>query len=466
VKRLAAVAALAIACGSNVVQRTAGPLNTFFYPTGIAVLNHRLVVASSNADLSYDSATGGTVISVVPQAFGCDPQTDPTCRDVLAGGLNIESFAGEAGIADPAACPALAAPSPEHPAGRGPAGIVPIRGTNNIYRLDLAADGVPACDGCKTPVGTTDRGDPWAVGIACDTSATPNGPTIARAFVGYLRASLLQGWITQIDLTKDPTQDGYAQTTAYLAGGVRSFAYDSSRKRIYYTHAVTGGPATLAFVDLANDCRIDVAFSAGGCSAGQSATDIPTGLELEGIALSNETGSTPTASVRRAYLTARIYDAVAAQATGARVGDFDGLLLVVDLFEDATGTLRVQILDQVPIGYGASYVRVLPKRSGLRDVVAAMAADDGVVWIYDDETGTRVALGRDPATGAPVTGQGPFALGVDPAALPGTNVARVYVGSFREHFVTPIDVPLDNPAAAAIPVVDGNLRRIVGGVTP
>jgi hypothetical protein len=296
------------------------------------------------------------------------------------------------------------------------------------------------------------------VGIACDTAATG----IARAYVGYIRGSGNVGWITQIDLKRTPADPGYVQHAAYDFGQVRSFAYDAHRTRLYFTHAVTGGPATLDYVDLANECRIDVAYAAGGCKNGASrAGAIPTGLEIAGIALANDTGSPTT--VRRAYLTAKIYDAAAAASAGGRVGDFDGLLLVVDLAEDAAGVLDVRIVDQIPLGYGATYVRVLPRRTGKRDVVTAIAADDGVVWIYDDETGERVAFGRNPATGAPLTGQGSFALGVDPVPLAG-NVARVYVGSFREHFVTPIDVPLDDPTAAAIPLVDGSFRRILGGV--
>jgi hypothetical protein len=123
------------------------------------------------------------------------------------------------------------------------------------------------------------------------------------------------------------------------------------------------------------------------------------------------------------------------------------------------------VVDEIPIGYGASDVRVLPPRPGKRDVVAALAADDAVVWIYDDDTRARVAIGRDPRTGAPLVGKTPWGLAVAPAVLPGTNVARVYAGSFQESFVTPIDVPLDDPAAAGI-AVDGQgaPRRIGGGV--
>jgi hypothetical protein len=195
---------------------------------------------------------------------------------------------------------------------------------------------------------------------------------------------------------------------------------------------------------------------------------VPVGLELRGIALAHEV---PGAPVRRAYVSARIYDAAASQSAGGRVGDFDGLLLVVDLAEDASGGLVLDVVDELPIGYGAADVRVLPQRfdpitgAPRPDVVAALAADDGVVWIYDDETGARVAIGRSPKTGAPSVGPVPWGLAVDPEVLPGTNVARVYAGSFQESFVTPIDVPLDDPGAAAV-AVDASLapRRIGPGV--
>ncbi len=455
-RRLAlAAAAAAIACGNPTVQREAGPLDRFFYPVGVAVLDHRLIVASSDADLTYSPDDGGSVIAV-----------DPTAEPIpVTGAVNVLPFAGEIGLADLAACPAALVT-----AGSSALALVPIRGADLVYRLDVGTDGALSCEDCQIHVGSAERGDPFAMGIACDSPTTPGVTPVARAYVGYLRSSLGQAWLTQIDLTRPPTDEQYVQHAFWDAGQIRSFAYDASRRRLYVTRSATGSSTSLRYVDLANECRIDRLPIEGGCRSDTTrAGAVPPGVELRGIALSNETD--PASPVRRAYVTARIYDAAAAATAGFAVGDFDGLLLVVDLSEDAAGKLRFDVVDKIPIGYGAAYVHVLPARPGKRDVVAAIAANDGVVWIYDDDTGTRVAIGRDPVTGAPLVGGGPFDIAADPVPLPGSitvaapnGVARVYVGSFRQHFVTPIDVPLDDPESAAIPLTLGVPVRIAGGV--
>jgi hypothetical protein len=445
-RRLALLAlAGTLACGEDLPELQAGPLDAFTFPTGLGVLDHRLVVVSSNADLTYESETGGSVIS----ANVCEPAVPPDPQictaDTVAGALNVESFAGELGVANPAACPALAA------AGKGAAVVVPIRGTNVVYRFAVDAAGALSCDGCEIPVGSGERGDPFSVGIAC-------GPGIARAYVGYLRSSSGNAWLSEIDLTKDPGADGYVRHRLFQeTGQYRGFAYDAARSRLYLTRAAAAGAPQIRWVDLAGECRIDVPEQDGGCRTSSTlAGSIPSELELRAIALANEPSS--GGAVRRAYLTARLKD----PTTGA--SNLDGLLVVGDLSEDLAGRLQLTIVDRIPIGYGAGDVRVLPPRAGKRDVVAALAGDDGVLWIYDDDTGGRVAIGRDPGTGAPTVGRGPFPLAVDPDPLAG--VARVYVGSFREYFVTPVDVPLAAPETAHIVTAsDGKLRRVGPQVT-
>lgn len=445
-RRLAVLAALAgLACTSELRQVESGPTDAFFFPMGLGVLDHDLVVASSNADLTYDSETGGSVIAV-------DPLADPATRE---GALNIQSFAGELGVARAADCPALALAEK--------AVVVPVRGANLVYRIDVGTDGALSCDGCEIPVGSAERGDPFSVGVAC-------GPGIARAYVGYLRSTLGLSWFTQIDLTKGPGEEGYVRHRQLNESGqIRGWAYDAARERLYLTRTATGAQTTLRWIDLSGDCLVDEAdVAAGGCRTNISFRgDVPAGLELRGIALATEASA--AGAVRRAYLTARIYDATAAASAGVRIGDYDGLLLVADLFEDLTGRLRLSIVEQIPIGYGAGDVRVLPAvsaRAGQRDVVVALATEDGVLWVYDDETGARAAIGRSAETGIPLVGRGPFGLAVDPDPLAG-NVARVYVGSFRESFVTPIDVPLEDPEAAApVEAAPGNIRRIGPGVAP
>lgn len=473
-RRIALIALAVLACRGNTSIHDPGPLDRFFYPTGLAVLavpvasggtttyHQRLLVASSNADLTYDSETGGSVIAVNPEAAPVS----------VTGAMNVKSFAGELGLVDPDACPALAAGSPA-------AAFVPIRGQDVVYRLDVGADGAPSCHagGCTIPVGASVRGDPWSTGVACDTASSPGGASLARAYVGYLRETNGDAWLTQIDLKKQPTDDGYVQHGTFGYGQIRAMAYDASRRRLYLARTVVGTGTSLGYVDLANDCRIDATYAAGGCPNGATPTrtnaslavagEVPYGVELRSIALAHETD--PASPVRRAYVTGRIYDPIASAQAGVRVGDFDGLLFVVDLSENEAGVLQFDVVNEIPIGYGAADVRVLPQRfdpvtgAPRADVVAALAADDGVVWIYDDETGATIAIGRDPLTGAPLVGHMPQGLAVDPHALPGTSTARLYVGSFQEHFVTAIDVPLDDPAT-----FDPNtgMHRITGGVLP
>jgi hypothetical protein len=481
------VALVAAAGCSEDTKLEAGPGDRFYYPTGMAVTaNGKLVVASSNFDLRYDDETGGSVIAV-------DPALEPA---PLLGTINVRSFGGQLAIADPGL--AVNACEVSDPTA-GAIALLPVRGSNVLYRLRVAADGALSCSDCALPIGSTTHVDPYSVGVACS-------PGLARAYVGYLRSSSSQAVVTQVDLTLDPSQEGAVRDflPADDSGQVRGFAYDAARGRLYLTHTVTAAGTSLRWVDIGGKipcadplllcpCRVDQAFADGGCATGTSvAGAVPNGLELRGIALesSAKDPSIPAGPIRRAYLTARIYDPVLAAAAGVRVGDFDGLLIVADLVETLGGRLDLQIVRELPIGYGASDVVVLPARAGMRDVVAALAADDGLLWIYDDETGAAVMMGRDltqpegdptEPTGAPLVGHSPFGLAVSPILLPG-DVARLYVGSFEENgFVTPVNVPLATPAAAClvapggaaeggpeacVPGPDITPLRIRGGVTP
>lgn len=468
-RRLAFVALVAAAGCSEVSQLDAGPGDRFYFPTGMAVTaSGKLLVASSNFDLRYDEETGGSVIAV-------DPALDPA---PLLGTLNVHSLGGQLALAEPAACDALRDPA------AGAVALLPVRGSNVLYQLRVAPTGAVSCTDCVTSVGgSTNRVDPFATGVAC-------GAGIARGYVGYLQSSGAAA-VTQVDLSLDPAADGAVQHRVLEDyGQVRGFAYDAARERLFITHTVNGAGTSLRWVDLGGKvpcpddaqqlcpCRFDKAFADGGCATGTSASGaVPSGLELRAIAL-----STSTAPPRRAYLTARVYDPVLAAAAGYRVGDFDGKLLVADLGETLEGQLDLEIVNEVDLGYGAADVVVLPPRAGKRDVVAALAADSGRVVIYDDETGAVAAIGADltqppgdptSPTGAPLVGRAPFGLAVDPSA---TTVGRLYVGSFQESFVTPIDVPLDDPTAACLvaPASAGGScialgatpRRISSGVTP
>jgi hypothetical protein len=470
VRRIALVALVAAAGCNQVSELQPGPADRFYFPTGAAVTAAgQLVVASSNFDLRYDEDTGGSVIAV-------DPAQEPA-PDLagLLGAVNVRSLAGQLAIADPATCPAVLDPA------AGAVAVVPVRGSNVVYRLRVAASGAVSCPGCEVQVGGTSHVDPWAAGIAC-------GPGIARAFVGHLRTSGLvypAAWVTQLDLSKDPSAPDAVQHFAWDYGQARGFAYDAEQERLYVTHTVTGAATSLRWVDLGGKvacdgdpaslcaCRVDRGFASGGCATGESvAGAVPQGIELRGVALSHS----PT-PFRRAYFTARVYDPVLAAAAGARTTEFDGKLLVADLVETLDGRLDLAVVGEIDLGYGASDVVVLPERAGKRDLVAALATDSGRITIYDDETGTVVGIGAnlegEPATGAPLVGHAPIALALDPVPKAGGTVARLYAVSFQESFVTPIDVPLEDPAAACLVAPAGGcasgpatVRHIKGGVAP
>jgi hypothetical protein len=440
VRRLAIVLAAAAVAACNETSTTSpAPGDQFYQPTGIGVHAGKLLVASSNSDLRYDEDTGGTVIAV-------DPATSPAA---LVGSLNVQSFAGGMAIADPlAGCPIA---SPE----LGAMALVPVRGEDLLYRIRVGAGGALACDGCALPVAGSAFVDAFSVGVAC-------GSGRARAFVGYLRTTNGASWLTQVDLAKDPSDPTAVQSrslvlqNAQLVGQVRAFAHDAELQRLYFTRTVNAATTSLLWLDLADGCELvppEVADAPPACRLGATGVDvIPRGLELRGIALSSS--SVPH---RRAYLTARIYDADAATAAGVRVGDYDGLLLVADLVEDLAGQLQLRFVRQIPIGYGASDVVRLPARAGRGDLVAALATDSGMLWLYDDDTGELLSVGRD-ALGHPQVGRVPFGLAADPVDVGG--VARLYVGSFQESTVTRIDVPLDVPSGWTI------AGRLTGGVTP
>lgn len=428
---LAALAAVLAATGcGEVTQADPGPGDTFYYPTGIGVAFGKLLVASSNFDLRYDDATGGSLIAV-----------DPEAGDALRGSLNIRSFAGELAVADGAACglPSTLA-------------LIPVRGSNRLYRVPVAADGSLSCVDCDIGMSSPLFVDPFAIGVAC-------GPGLARAYVGFLRSSLAQAWVTEVDLTQDPP---VLRHRVFGEGRARDFAWDAARQRIWIVGA-GGIAAPLRWVDVSGGCEFGTAVAgetadpAVACRSGvASSALLPAGLEFRSLAFAN--GATG-----RAYVTARRYDPAAGATLGVAAPDLGGVLLVVDLVEGIDGVVHVVPIRAMEIGTGAAKVRVLPARSGgRRDVVVALAAGEGVLWVYDDETGDRVFFGRDAVSGAPPVGHSAFGLAVDPAPLAG-NVGRVYVGSFLDSFVTPIDVPLDDPSAASIPQAGGGNRRITGG---
>lgn len=416
--------ALPVAC-SELSDVEPGPTTSFYRPMGIGVHEGNLVVASSNADLRYDDESGGSVISVDPAS------------GAWRGGVNIRSFAGELAIADPTRCGVP-----------GALALIPVRGSDVLYRIAIGAGGALSCgEGCELSLGGHGATDPFAIGVACD------GAGFARVYVGYLRAVNGAATITQIDLTQPDSADGAVQHASFGIGQMRAFAFDPTRKRLYAAQSATGSATVIRHVELLGGCRFDAAVSQGGCPSGTVAL-LP-GIEPRGIALSRADGPEPS---RRVYVSARVYDPAAAAAVGVRVGEVGGVLIVGDLVEDLTGQTQLQIVKVVrPLGYGAGALALLPGRGpAVREVVAMLASDSGELLLFDDETDDAVLIGRDPGSGHPLLGASPFGLAVDPVASGG--LAHVYVGSFLESFVTRIDVTLadvNTPLVLSPPITGG-----------
>jgi hypothetical protein len=427
--------ALAAACG-RAPSSDPAPLDTFYRPTGMAAVQPAgggasvLVVASSNSDLLYDVQEGGALTAI-------DPSTDPAA---LRGATRIPSFAGEVAVA----------PAGECGIGRTLV-LVASRADRALYPIPVGDTGALSCEGCGVPL-SGPFADPFAIGVACAPGVRP------RAFVAYLRGESSVGWITEYDLETGALRNG-----AVAPGPVRGIAHDAARDRLYLTAFATSIPTPLRWVDLAGECDLTVSTEAGGCLRGNvRTTGFPVGIELRGIALGHPAPGFP----RRVYLTARRYDLDTAATAGTRITDYAGLLLVADVVDDATGAPTLRLERALDIGLAASDVRVLPARAGKRDVVAALATGDGTLWIYDDDTDALAVVATDPGTGAPLLGHEPFGLAVDPQVHDGGLdglVARVYVGSFADSFVTPVDVPLDAPERAAVVSPGGAIRRISGG---
>ena len=450
--------ALAVACGKE-AELGPAPLGPIRLPTGLAVDGQgRLLVASSNADLLYAESTGGTMTVL----DAVDPTFLSTSSMHLASVIPVRSFAGDLAFAR---TEALGAPVPDAEACgaaiASPLVVFGTRGSNTLNVLvEDPATGQVSCTApggvCSMPVGTG-FADPLPVTIAC-------GGASPRAFVGYLTSGGGAAWIGALDLATLRLQN-----FSIGVGPPRGLAYDRDRDRLYVAGLATFSPTPLRWVDLAG-CDLSAAPGLGGCRVG-SATfpTLPAGLELRSIAFAHRLPLVPL----RAYISARIYDTTTAATAGGRTTDLGGLLIVVDLVDTAIGGVDPQVIAAVPIGRGAQDVRVLPRAPGWsasrRDVVAVLTVDEGALWIYDDESGSLQAIRQcataetcSPVTGAPILGHEPYGLAIDPALAGST--ARLWVGSFADSFITPIDVTLVDP----VPVMTfaGGFQHRISGATP
>lgn len=441
---LAASTFLAVAC-SDSGPVTPPATDRFFYPTGLAIRHEppgctggspgcqtQLLVVSSNFDLRFDSATGGTVIAVdVDQALATP--LAPLQAPALLGVARIGSFGGELAILDSITCSGFA----------GAEVLVASRSQNALYRVSIGAGGALSCgDGCQVPLEGT-FGDPYGVTVAC-------GPSFGQlAFVTYLRTPNSEGQLSQIDLASgNRTQKDLGSVSP-----AHSTVFDAFSSRLYVTEQF----GKVAFSPLRW-------FSLVATEPVSSVDLYPLvrGAELRGMALSSDSvpAGTPGAhGPTRAYLALRIYDVDTATSTGLRpINDVGGALAVVDLTPDPSGQPAARLLNLVTIDRGASEIRVIP-RPGLRDLVAVTCTDDDTLTLYDDDTGTVAkvfdicgGVEGEPEpppcdAGKPLTGDQPFGLATEALA---SGRARLYVGSFDRSWVNVIEIDPLNPAAAPV----------------
>jgi hypothetical protein len=448
--------ALAAACGSE-TKSPSNPLVGIRMPTGLAVHGGRLLALSSNGDLTYDEASGGSLLAL---------DVAPSFAVSIASGVRVRSFGGDLAVARAGELRGLGIPDGEAcgtALGESLA-VFGTRGSNTLNAVSVAADGSLSCAGpaarCGIPIGGAGFGDPLGVTVAC-------GGARPRAYFGYLTAQSTNFFVGQLDLV-----DFSVKNAPVGIGAVRGLAYDRDRDRLFMTGVATSTPTPLRWFDLAG-CTFG-ASGAQGCTLGAVALPLVSGsyaVELHGIALAHSGLPRGAGEPVRAYLSGIVYDQGTAATNGFRTTNFGGVLAVVDLFDDARGGVVpvIQAIYEVPAG--AQAVRILPRLPGWattrRDVVAVVSVDVGTLTVIDDETsametfGLDAAAGNDAATGGPILGHQAYGLAVDPATAGST--ARLWVGSFKDSFVTPIDVTLDPVLAATFA---GGRQLKITGATP
>jgi hypothetical protein len=439
----AALSALLLAACSEQVSNSPPPLDAFYFPTGLALTpspaGETLLVGSSNFDLRYSPASGGTVIAVDPVASLGAPGGTLTGR----GAVRVGSYAGPVVVADDRTCPGIAVPQ----------ALVASRYTGRLHRVPLTAEGgVAECSGVGCDLALDpDFLDAYPVGVACRADGLRRS-----ALVGYLRTTAVgtaaagTAWLTQVDLDDPAGTDLSRRTFPLGPGPIIDMAYDATADRLFAVGRFAGNIAPLFVIDLTPCAPADPACENPSQLPSFDLSGAVRGAELTGIALSH-----PQAGLgRRAYVTARLYDADLAGRIGGRPSfDVGAALLVVDVAEDATGRPAVSVLRVVPIGLGPGQVRVLPPRPGKRDVVVVTNSLEGRVTVYDDDLGAVVrVLSLDAGSGMPEAGREPFALAVEDRGAD----AWVYVAAFDLSTVSVLAVPLDAPGQA-------DLLRDAGG---
>jgi hypothetical protein len=437
--RALAPAALLLALVGCVEGETAGqlpPLDRFYFPMGVATTRldggkTALLVASTNYDLRYSGEEGGTLLSV-------DPFASPVGGALAVfDGERIPSYSGPLAVADGTRCAGTSSET-------APSVLVASRLDDRIYRFAIdPASGALTCDGCarETPSGFD---DPFAVAVACGAGGN-------HAFVGYLdppestRGHGLGSWITELDLDAPLAP---ARQIELGDGLVRAMALDARTDRLWAATHSSGPRALLHSVPL-GDPRWE---GAAPWEAVDTVDLYPfvRGAELRSIAV----GSSPAAGSSRLFLTARLYDAESQDSTGVRpLGDVGGVLIVLDVADGADGHPRISVRAVESIGLGVGDVAVI-RRAGKADLAVATAADEDLLVVYDDETGTVLHAVAHNGSGIAILGDRPLGVAVGQI---GTGVADVFVTGFGSHIVTRFQLDPDAPSAPLVLIPFGGL---------
>lgn len=445
--RALAPAALLLALVGCVEGETSGqlpPLDRFYFPMGVATTRlgggaTALLVASTNYDLRYSGEDGGTLLSVKP--------LDSPIGGALAtyDAERMPSYSGPLAVADATSC-----------SGAAPGVLVASRLDDRLYRFALdSTSGALSCAGCarESPSGFD---DPFAVAVACRSLRR-------RAYVGYLdppdatRGFGPGSWITQIDLDDvEPPRE-----IELGDGPVRGMAYDDRTDRLWAATQSSGSRALLHSVSL-SDPRWN------GAAPWEAVDTIDLypfvrGAELRSIAV----GTSPATGYSRLFLTARLYDAESQDSTGVRpFGDVGGVLIVLDVADGADGHPKVSVRAVESIGLGVGDVALVrrpvpPTVPGdpTEDLAVVTAADEDLLLVYDDATGSFIYAVAHDGRGVAILGDRPVGVAVNQL---GTGVADVYVTGFGSHIVTRFRLDPTTPASLSVPPV----LIPIGGLSP
>ncbi len=435
---LPAAIALLLAC-AKAGEQPSPPLDRLHYPAWLATWEDQLLVVNLDQNLAYSA---GTLV-----AFD-----DSDTAGVLRGGLPVPNVAGK-----------ILVPSDEEKGACAFGAWVPddfalVGGrTEDVLLMPALASGAgPACgDGCRIDLDPFSATYPFGVGFTCSADGTP------RAWVGFQEGRDGTGYLAQVDLSKAEPE---VVQVNLGAGTPRSFAYDAARDRLYVTGKEHNLSAPIKWIDVGDGClEFDEDDgvqdeSRGGChvSSGFDLSQRLRGAEPNEIKLSTQewpcTSGGYSGTCRRAYVSVRVYDADVATYLGTRPSsDVGGMLVVLELPESGLGRPDPQWIGAWEIGVTAGSVLVLP-REGRPDLVAVAAVEDDLLWLYDDEVGAMVKVFGRSATGVPPLGHELSGLA---SRDMGGGVVRVFVSAFEDDWVSAVDVPLDDPASAAL-VLDGS----------